>query len=147
MRSWSGRRPSPCSDGRPQTKDIDQLFEDLGKSPFRRRFRLRPQELRYLERKGLRAVLADADDLLMKRLGGASPRNDGKQTPFKGHPVFIAQHATGTCCRGCLAKWHGIGKGQALRPVELEHIAAVIERWLRIQSAGIPEEPAQGRLL
>jgi hypothetical protein len=102
--------------------------------------------LRYLERKGLRAVLADADDLLVKRLGAASPRNDGKQTPFKGHPVFIAQHATATCCRGCLAKWHGIGKGHALRPAELEHIATVIERWLRIQSAGIPEEPAQGRL-
>jgi Domain of unknown function (DUF4186) len=82
--------------------------------------------LRYLERKGLRAVLADADDLLVKRLGEASPRKYGKQTPFKGHPVFIAQHATATCCRGCLAKWHGIGKGQ---------------------SAGIPEEPAQGRLL
>ena len=103
--------------------------------------------MRYLERKGLRAVLADADDLLAKRLDAASPLNDGKQTPFRGHPVFIAQHATATCCRGCLAKWHGIGKGQALRPAELEHIAAVIERWLRIQSAGIPEEPAQGRLL
>ena len=103
--------------------------------------------MRYLERKGLRAVLAEADDLLVKRLGEASPRNDGKQTPFKGHPVFIAQHATATCCRGCLAKWHGIGKGQALRPAELERIAAVIARWMRIQSAGIPEEPAQGRLL
>jgi hypothetical protein len=103
--------------------------------------------LRYLERKGLRTVLADADDLLMKRLGAASPRNDGKQTPFKGHPVFVAQHATATCCRGCLAKWHGIRKGEALQPAELEHIAAVIERWLRIQSAAIPEEPAQGRLL
>jgi hypothetical protein len=93
---------------RPATKNIDQLFEDHAKSPFPRRFRLRPQESRYLERKGLRAILADADDLLVKRLGEASPRNDGKQTPFRGHPVFIAQHATATCCRGCLAKWHGI---------------------------------------
>ena len=103
--------------------------------------------MRYLERKGLTAVLGDADDLVVKRLSEASPRNDGKQTPFKGHPVFIAQHATATCCRGCLAKWHGIEKGQALRPDELQHIAAVIERWLRMQSVGIPEEPAQGRLL
>jgi hypothetical protein len=85
--------------------------------------------------------------LLVKRLGAASPQNDGKQTPFKGHPVFVAQHATATCCRGCLAKWHGIRKGEALRPAELEHIAAVIERWMSRQSAGIPEEPAQGRLL
>ncbi len=29
----------------------------------------------------------------------AEPRNDGKQTPFRGHPVFTAQHATATCCR------------------------------------------------
>jgi hypothetical protein len=133
--------------GRPITKDIDQLFLDLAKSPFRRRFRLRAEELRYLERKGLNAVLADAADLVSKRLGAANPRNDGKQTPMRGHPAFIAQHATATCCRGCLAKWHGIGKGQALRPAELKHVTAVIERWLRRQSAGIPETPAQGRLL
>jgi hypothetical protein len=53
------------------------------------------------------------------------------------------RHAAGAC----LAKWHGIEKGQALRPDELQHIAAVIERWLRMQSVGIPEEPAQGPLL
>lgn len=92
-------------------------------------------------------MLAEADDLLVKRLGAASPRNDGKQTPFKGHPVFIAQHATATCCRGCLAKWHGIRKGHALGPAELARVMAVIERWLRKETAGIPEEPAQGRLL
>jgi hypothetical protein len=103
--------------------------------------------LTYLERKGLKAVLAEAADFLSKRLGPASPPNDGKQTPFKGHPVFIAQHATATCCRGCLAKWHGIGKGQKMRPAELVHSAAAIERWLRKQSANITEEPAQGRLL
>jgi hypothetical protein len=140
-------RPSPCSDGGRATKDIDQLFLDLANSPFRRRFRLRPEELRYLERKGQKAVLAEAADLLSKRLGAANPPNDGKQTPFKGHPVFIAQHATATCCRGCLAKWHGIEKGQALGSAELTHAATVIERWLRKQTPGIPEEPAQGRLL
>jgi hypothetical protein len=103
--------------------------------------------LRYLERKGLTAVLADASELVSNRLGAAKPRKDGKQTPFKGHPVFIAQHATATCCRGCLAKWHGIGKGEALRPAELAHVTAVIERWLRTEFADAPDEPAQGRLL
>jgi predicted Fe-S protein YdhL (DUF1289 family) len=120
---------------------------DLDKSPFRRRFRLGPAELRYLELKGMNAVLTEAADFLSKRLGPARPLNDGKQTPFKGHPAFIAQHATATCCRGCLAKWHGIAKGEAMRAAELAHVAAVIERWLRKQSAKIPEQPAQGRLL
>jgi hypothetical protein len=103
--------------------------------------------LRYLERRGLNAVLADASELLSNRLGAANPQNDGRQTPFKKHPVFIAQHATATCCRGCLAKWHGIGKGEALSPIELKHVTAVIERWLRIEFADAPDEPAQGKLL
>jgi len=128
-------------------KEVDQLFLDLAKSPFRRRFQLRARELGYLERKGLHAVLADAPELIATRLGAANPRNDGKQTPFKGHPVFIAQHATATCCRGCLAKWHGIPKGEALRPVELAHVEAVIKRWLRKELADAPDEPAQGQLL
>jgi hypothetical protein len=85
--------------------------------------------------------------LVSNRLGPANPRNDGKQTPFKGHPVFVAQHATATCCRGCLAKWHGIRKGEALRPTELAHVTVVIERWLRKEFAGAPDEPAQGQLL
>jgi hypothetical protein len=119
----------------------------LGKSPFRQRFRLGQLELRYLDRKGLIAVLAEADDFLSKRLGAASPANDGKLTPFKGHPVFIAQHATATCCRGCVAKWHGIEKGQALAQSELGHMTEVIERWLRKQSVGVHAGPAQGRLL
>jgi hypothetical protein len=108
---------------------------------------LRAEELRYLERKGLNAVLADAADLVSKRLGAANPRNDGKQTPLRGHPVFIAQHATATCCRGCLAKWHGIGKGEGPRPAELTYVTAIIEWWLRKQAPGIPEAPAQARLL
>jgi Domain of unknown function (DUF4186) len=61
--------------------------------------------------------------------------------------VFIAQHATATCCRGCLAKWHGIGKGRPLHPAEITHVTAVIERWLRKQAADVHVDPAQGRLL
>ena len=129
------------------TKDIDQLFLDLAKSPFRRRFLLGRPELRYLERKGLNSVLAEGADFLSDRLAATSPPNDGRQTPFKGHPVFIAQHATATCCRGCLANRHGIEKGKELRPAELAHVSAVIENWLRKQPANIPEEPAQGRLI
>jgi predicted Fe-S protein YdhL (DUF1289 family) len=65
--------------------------------------------------------------------------NDGKQTPFRGHPVFVAQHATATCCRGCLAKWHGIPRGRPLEEGEKAHILAVLERWLKAQER--PRDP------
>ena len=112
-------------------RDIDELFMALARSQFRRRFKLRGRELRYLHEKGLPTILAHARELLSERLAPAHPLNDGRQTPMANHPVFIAQHATATCCRGCLAKWRGIPAGRALTSEEMGHILGVIELWLR----------------
>lgn len=114
-------------------RDLDDLFAALGRSPFRQRFHLRAAERDYLAARGLPTVLAHAADFIAQRLAPAEPRNDGKQTPFRGHPVFVAQHATATCCRGCLAKWHRIAQGRPLSAEEQAHAVAAIERWLRRQ--------------
>jgi hypothetical protein len=110
--------------------DLDGLFERLGRSAFRRKFRLRRGEREYLDRNGLDAVLEHAAGFVERRLAPADPPNDGRQTPFGNHPAFVAQHATATCCRGCLAKWHAIPKGRELTPAEQEYVLAVIRRWL-----------------
>jgi hypothetical protein len=114
--------------------DIERVLARLASSPFRRRFRLGPRERAYLDRKGLATVLQHAGDFIAKRLAPANPANDGRQTPFRGHPVFVAQHATATCCRSCLAKWHGIGRDRALDKDERDYVLAVLERWLRAQT-------------
>ena len=114
--------------------ELDQVFERLARSSFRRRFRLGAKDRAYLEVRGLSAVLAHARDFIEMRLGPAEPANDGKQTPYSGHPVFVAQHATATCCRSCLAKWHGIAIGRPLEPGDKARILALIERWLRDQA-------------
>jgi predicted Fe-S protein YdhL (DUF1289 family) len=111
-------------------RNLDEVFNALAASPFRRRFRLRGKELEYLHRKGLIVVMQHAADFIEKRLAAAWPANDGKQTPMRQHPVFIAQHATATCCRGCLQKWHAIGKGRALDANEKAYILEVIKTWL-----------------
>jgi hypothetical protein len=111
-------------------RDLDDVFAALARSPFRRRFALAAKERDYLAEKGMATVLEHARDFIAGRLAPAAPRNDGKQTPFRGHPVFVAQHATATCCRGCLAKWHGIAAGRALTAEEQAHAVAAIARWL-----------------
>ena len=114
-------------------RDLNEIFAALDQSSFRRRFRLRGKELDYLHQKGLEVILEHAADFIEKRLAAADPLNDGKQTPMRHHPVFIAQHATATCCRGCLEKWHGITKGQALGEEEKQYILAVLKEWLSRQ--------------
>ncbi len=114
--------------------DIEELFERLDRSKFRQRFRLGKRERDYLTAKGLEVIMSHGADFVVQRLAPAFPENDGKQTPMRNHPVFVAQHATATCCRGCLEKWHGIPKGRALSPKEQEHVLRVIERWIRGQT-------------
>ncbi|HEX7808078.1 MAG TPA: DUF4186 domain-containing protein [Thermoanaerobaculia bacterium] len=110
--------------------DLDEAFRRLATSSFRRKFKLQGRELAYLEMWGLPHVMKQADEIVRTRVAPAQPRNDGRQTPWRNHPVFIAQHATATCCRGCLARVPEIPKGHELTPDEMRHVLGAIERWL-----------------
>ncbi len=114
-------------------KDLDKLFAALAQSTFRNSFQLRDKDLAYLQQKGLSTVLDHAEDFIGKRLAPAIINNDGKQTPMRGHPVFVAQHATACCCRGCLDQWHQIPQGRELTLAEQAYIVVVLEKWLRIR--------------
>jgi len=95
------------------------------------RFRLDAEDQAYIDRLGLEKIESHALDFIQKRLAPAIPINDGKQTPFKGHPVFKAQHATATCCRGCLEKWHGVRKGGPISYEQANEIVRLIMGWMR----------------
>ena len=112
-------------------KEIDELLNNLAKSKFRGSFQLNNKMRDFVKEKGLDKIRQDAYELITKRLAPASPLNDGKQTPMKQvHPVFIAQHATGTCCRGCLEKIHHIAKGKELSKEEITYVVNVIMLWI-----------------
>jgi hypothetical protein len=110
--------------------DLDSVFPKLAGSTFRSRFKLNPKDRAYLHERGIELIRGHARDFVAKRLAPAEPANDGRQTPMRGHPVFVAQHATATCCRSCLAKWHAIPAGRPLTGEEQAHVVSAIERWL-----------------
>ena len=113
-------------------KDIDSLLDSLSKSKFRGSFHLNKNMKDYVNLKGIEKIEADARDLIIKRIAPKCPNNDGKQTPMRQvHPVFIAQHATATCCRGCIEKWHGISKSNKLTNEEIDYIVKVIMTWIK----------------
>lgn len=106
------------------------LWKRLSQSKFRSSFSLKANDRSYVSEKGMEKVREHACDFIRKRLAPAEIPNDGKQTPMRGHPVFVAQHATATCCRGCLEKWHHIPKGRELTEAEQEYIVNVIMEWI-----------------
>lgn len=116
-------------------KDVQEVLSRLRQSPFRSGIRLQAREQEYLQKKGMQEVLRHAADFIEKRLAPAEPLNDGKQAPWRNHPVFVAQHATATCCRGCLQKWHAIPTGRQLTVEEQQYVVEVIGAWLAWQES------------
>ena len=124
------------------TKDewYKQLFERLENSRFRSRFHLKQKDIDYIHEKGLDTIRKHAEDFITKREAPAYIPNDGKQTPMRGHPVFIAQHATACCCRGCLNKWYRIPKNVELTPAQQEKIVNLLMAWIEKQMKNTPIE-------
>lgn len=109
----------------------EKILYKLSLSKFRSSFKLKQKDLDYINEKGLDTIKSHAYDFISKRLSSKVILNDGKQTPMRGHPVFIAQHATATCCRGCLCKWHHIEKDKELSKEEIDYIVNVIMLWIK----------------
>jgi len=112
---------------------IPQTLASLKRSKFRSKFKLTKKDRQYIKDKGINTIRQHAIDFIKTRIAPKNPKNDGKQTPMRGHPVFIAQHATATCCRGCIQKWHGIKKGRALSNPEIQSLVELIMGWIEGQ--------------
>ena len=109
---------------------LDQKLDDIARHPFRAKFHLRGRERAAAQLSDPATMRRHAYDLIARRLAPAEPHKDGKQTPYRGHPVFVAQHATATCCRTCPERWHQIPKGRQLGRDEHAYVVDVICRWI-----------------
>ena len=112
---------------------VEDCLKALRRSEFTSKFRLNRNDGLYVQEKGLDLIRGHALRFLIARIATARPKNDGRQTPMRGHPVFVSQHATATCCRNCIKKWFGIGKGRALAASEIDFFVDMIMAWIKDQ--------------
>ena len=115
---------------------IDEALNNLQKSNFRSKFHLSKRDIDYIKEKGLDKIREHARDFIEKRLAPAYISNDGEQTPMRGHPVFIAQHACACCCRGCLNKWYKVKKDIELTEIQQEKIVNLLMAWIEREYYG-----------
>lgn len=109
---------------------VEEALNKLRRSGFRSRFHLSETDKAYIAEKGMETVRRHAADFVRDRLAPADIPNDGKQTPMRGHPVFIAQHACACCCRGCLYKWYKVEKNTELTAAQQEKIVNLLMAWI-----------------
>lgn len=112
---------------------IDEALEKLEKSEFRSKFCLDEKEKEYVRKNGMEKIRSHAEEFIRTRISPAVIKNDGKQTPMRGHPVFKAQHATACCCRKCLNKWYKLPIGMQLTDIQQTKIVNLIMAWIEKQ--------------
>ena len=115
---------------------IGEALAALQRSRFRSGFHLGPRERAYIAEKGMDTIRSHAEDFVRTRLAPGDLPNDGKQTPMRGHPVFVAQHACACCCRGCLHKWYHIPEHCPLTEAQQKGIVDLLMAWIRHDLAG-----------
>lgn len=121
-----------------RSAEIDERLDALSTQRFRARFHLRGRERALVRLRGTQAIRRHAEDLIAARVAPAQPASDGRQTPYRGHPVFVAQHATATCCRRCLQRAHAIASGHELTASERDYVIEVIMRWIQREMPDAP---------
>ena len=110
--------------------NINETLLKLKKSDFRAKFHLTEKDKTYIAEKGMDTIRKHAEEFVRTRLAPAYPPNDGKQTPMRGHPVFVAQHACACCCRGCLEKWYRVSQGKELTESQQSRIVNLLMAWI-----------------
>jgi hypothetical protein len=108
---------------------MDDIFSRLERSKFRSGIHLNEKEKIFVVNKGMQKIGEDAYDILDKKIR-IKRDSDGKQTPWHGHPVFVAQHGTATCCRKCIEKWYKIPQNKVLDERETKFFLEIILRWI-----------------
>lgn len=111
----------------------EEALRRLGRSKFRSGFHLSEQDREYVRQRGMDTIRTHAEDFVRNKLAPAEPKNDGRQTPMRGHPVFIAMHATACCCRGCLNKWYSVPLGVELTEDQQKRIVGLLMLWIEKQ--------------
>lgn len=110
---------------------MERILNRLKNSKFRSSFHLNKKMKEYVNNKGMDVIRRHAYDFVNQRLKIYDKNKDGKQTPLRQvHPVFTSQHATATCCRGCIEKWHLIKKDKVLTDKEIDYIVNLIMKWI-----------------
>lgn len=107
-----------------------KLKDKLRKDGRFEKFVLGESEREYVTSRGMDILRLHATDFVNKRLASANPNNSGRQTPTKGHPVFIAQHAMGCNDREGLMAYYDIPMNEPLTKEQEEMIVELILRWI-----------------
>jgi uncharacterized heparinase superfamily protein len=130
--------------------DVSYTFQALRYELIRHHFwhiQLSQRAINYARRKGKRALRHAAEHQIRKLIGDAEHPREGRQTPRETSPhanaIHYAQHATASCCRRCVAEWHGIVEGRALSEAEISYLTELAMLYINDRLPDLADDPCE----
>ena len=98
------------------------------------------REINYAKRKGTKGLQGRAEEVLRGKVFAVSGWLNDVQTGYSG-VIESAQHATATCCRKCIAYWHGVPVDAKPTEDQITYLRQWIMKYI---AARFPDISAEG---
>jgi hypothetical protein len=128
--------------------DVSHTFAMLHFELIRHRFwhiSLSERAINYARRKGRLLLRQAAEHQIRQLVGSAKHPREGFQTARETSPhanaIHYAQHATASCCRRCIAEWHGIPEGRPLSEDEIGYLTQLAMLYLSARIRDLTDSP------
>ena len=110
---------------------FNSILLQLSKSPVYNEIYLTQKERKYYLERNCEEMRKETEEIVRKSLEKKiSPKKD-KHTRQWGHPVYVAQRATGCCCRKCLYEWHNIPVNRRMTENEVRYVTDLLMEWMK----------------
>lgn len=124
--------------------DILYTFESLRKELLRHVCwvnKINPKAILRAKKRGLKAIRERAKQIVSKKIGHPPvSRWDYRNCPQEGTEVIeYGRHATATCCRPCLERWHNIPQNAFLTEEQIKYCVDLVELYVKDRVPEITE--------
>jgi ribosomal protein L34E len=123
-------------------KDVEKTFNYLRHECVRHVYWCRDFDQRainYALRRGKIELLKRAEHRIRVYMSKPAHLYGKLGTSWEKNPIHYAQHATATCCRECIEKWHGVPSGDTLNEEQIIYFTKLVIRYLEERFPNLPD--------
>lgn len=122
--------------------DVENTFEALKYEFIRHHYWHKPfdeKAINYALKKGKIELLKTVEQRIRSSVKAPADAFDGRRTKWEGNPIHYGQHATATCCRKCIERWHDISRDVELTEKQIKYFTHLVVMFLEERFPNLPD--------
>jgi len=122
--------------------DIENTFKSLKYEFIRHHYwhkEFDEKAVNYALRKGKIELINTVEKRIRASVKAPVDAFDGRRTKWEGNPIHYGQHATATCCRKCIERWHNVPRDEELTEKQVKYFTHLVIMFLEERFPNLPD--------